>query len=153
MQAQSRRGSHSAQPVVSEELESRTLLSVTLSGGFLVSTGTDADDVITISLDADDPNLVVVMDNDVPTFLDKRQLALDVHGIIVDGLDGNDDIEIDESNGKIQLGSVIDGGAGDDTLVGGSGNDFLSGGDGNDSLSGGAGTDFFFGGLDDDEIF
>src|SRR5881394_3137900 len=120
MQARSRRGSPSAVPVVSEELESRMLLSVTLDQGELIVQGTDADDVIIIKLDADDPNLIEIdVNEDPPTFLDKRQLALDVHGMAVIGLDGNDDIEFDESNGRIPLAARILGGAGDDTIVGG----------------------------------
>src|SRR5437764_10261680 len=101
MQAQSRRGSGSSVPVVSEELEGRMLLSVTILDGELQITGTGADDVITIKLDADDSNLIEIdVNDDPPTFLDKRQLALDVHGVLVQGLDGNDDIEVDESNGR-----------------------------------------------------
>src|SRR3954468_14692345 len=101
MQAQSRGGPSSAGSSFIEQLESRTLLSVTIDDGVLTITGTDADDVITISLDASDPNLMVVTDNDVSTFFEKSQLALDVHGILIQGLDGNDDIEVDESNGRI----------------------------------------------------
>src|SRR5436190_11870114 len=131
MQAQSRRGRSSSAPFLfTEELESRTLLSWTMQDGVLLITGTDADDVITISLDASDSNLLVVTDNDVPSFFNKHDLAFDVHAIVMQGLDGNDDLEVDESNGRINFAVQATGDAGDDTIVGGSGNDFLAGKDG-----------------------
>src|SRR4051812_45632512 len=153
MQAQSRGGGSSSSLLFAEQLEARTLLSVTIANGEMQIFGTDADDVIVIRLDADDPNLLVIEDNDVSTFYEKRQLSLDVFAFFIEGFDGNDLLQIDESNGKIRIGVQIQGDAGDDTIIGGSGNDFIVGSDGNDSLIGGGGTDFFFGGLDDDEIF
>src|SRR5437868_12434330 len=120
MQAQSRRGSSSARPLFTEQLESRTLLAVTVANGELQITGTAGDDVISIKLDASDGNLIEVdVNDDPPVFLDKIQLSLTVHGIRVDGLDGNDDMEVDESNGRIRLAMTFDGGAGDDTIVAG----------------------------------
>src|SRR5215216_6577732 len=113
MQAQSRRRSCSAQSAVTEQLESRRLFSVTVDNGFLIILGTDADDIITISLDADDSNLLVITDNDIPTFLDKRQLSFAVRASIVQGLDGNDELRIDESFGRISFGFALYGDAGD----------------------------------------
>jgi len=146
MQAQSRKRSCSP-PALFEALESRTLLTVTITNGELQVIGTDADDIIRVKLDSSDPNLIEVdVNDDPPTFLDKRQLALTVHGIRVIGLDGNDDMQVDESDGLLRLGITFDGGAGDDTIVGGSGNDLIDGGDGNDSITGGRGNDVIFGG-------
>ncbi|MEK7779551.1 MAG: calcium-binding protein [Pseudomonadota bacterium] len=45
------------------------------------------------------------------------------------------------------LKSILNGGAGNDTLTGGAGSDFLNGGAGNDLLSGGAGNDSLNGGI------
>src|SRR5687768_17123109 len=104
MQAQSRGGYSSPRPMFTEQLESRTMLSVTITDGQMEVTGTDADDIIIIQLDADDSNLLVILDNDVPTFFDKRSLGLDVFAFFVDGLDGNDELRVDESNGRINLG-------------------------------------------------
>ena len=67
MQAQSRKGANGSLPVVSEQLENRTLLAVTIDNGVLFITGTDADDVIIVKLDADDPNLMEIdFNNDPP---------------------------------------------------------------------------------------
>src|ERR1051325_6895003 len=122
MQAPSRRGSCPAFPLFSEELESRTMLSVTIQDQQLVITGTDADDVIILKRDADDSNtLEIDVNDDPPTFMNLRELAFEVHSVFVQGLDGNDDIEVDESNGRIRLGLAVDAGPGDDTVVGGSG--------------------------------
>jgi Ca2+-binding RTX toxin-like protein len=78
------------------------------------------------------------------------------------GLDGDDTIALDETNGALPAADLF-GGNGNDTLIGGSGNDqlfgqggadtlfgkggndFLFGGDGNDMLTGGAGNDQVFG--------
>jgi Ca2+-binding RTX toxin-like protein len=85
------------------------------------------------------------------------------------GLDGNDTIALDETNGalpaadlfggdgndKLTGGSGNDqlfGQAGDDTLFGLGGNDLLFGGDGNDTLTGGAGNDQVFGQAGDDTM-
>lgn len=63
----------------------------------------------------------------------------------VDGLDGNDVIEI---TGGQEF--TIDGGGDDDEITGGDGDDVIFGGSGNDVLKGGAGVDQLFGGADDD---
>jgi Ca2+-binding RTX toxin-like protein len=50
------------------------------------------------------------------------------------------------------LGAVIDGGAGDDSILGGAGNDVIDGGAGNDVIDGGAGDDYIDGGSGADTI-
>jgi Ca2+-binding RTX toxin-like protein len=81
--------------------------------------------------------------------------------ITVFGLDGNDSISLDESNGALPQ-ALLFGGSGDDTLTGGSGadqlfgqsgNDTLFGKGGNDSLFGGDGNDILTGGSGDDQVF
>ena len=61
------------------------------------------------------------------------------------GLDGNDTIALDETNGALPNANLF-GGAGNDTLTGGSGNDLLFGQAGADTLNGEAGNDLLFGG-------
>jgi len=55
--------------------------------------------------------------------------------VIVEGLDGNDDITTGSGN------DIISGGAGEDSLKGGAGDDTIEGGADNDTLSGGSGND------------
>ena len=52
--------------------------------------------------------------------------------IQVFGLDGNDNLSLNETNGALPKAN-IDGGNGNDTITGGSGNDVLTGGAGNDT--------------------
>lgn len=70
------------------------------------------------------------------------------------------DFSLDGTGGDDMLGStttcgngLLDGLAGDDTLIGGSGNDVLLGGSGNDSLDGGDGGDTLSGDLGNDTLF
>jgi len=65
------------------------------------------------------------------------------------GLNGNDQISLDETNGTLPA-AILYGGAGDDTLTGGSGNDSLFGDGGNDTLLGKRGADSLFGGAGND---
>ncbi|TQF36867.1 calcium-binding protein [Bradyrhizobium sp. UNPF46] len=67
------------------------------------------------------------------------------------GLDGNDVITIDESNGAMPAANLF-GGAGNDTLTGGSGGDMLFGQSGNDTLFGKGGNDLLFGGSGNDVL-
>lgn len=55
----------------------------------------------------------------------------------VEGSDGSDVI-------SLSAASVVDAGAGDDSVTGSSGDDILRGGSGNDTLSGGAGSDTYY---------
>lgn len=71
--------------------------------------------------------------------------------IQVFGLDGNDLIQIDETNGAMPRAHLA-GGAGNDTLVGGSANNKLFGQAGNDTLLGMGGLDLLFGGNGDDVL-
>jgi Ca2+-binding RTX toxin-like protein len=68
-----------------------------------------------------------------------------VSAILVLGL-GGDDV-INASTATVPV--VLDGGAGNDTLLGGSGNDLLIAGPGNNNLQGGAGNDDLIGGGSD----
>jgi len=73
--------------------------------------------------------------------------AASVRGIVFNGRGGND-----QFSNLTNLPSVVDGGAGNDTLSGGGGTDILRGGLGNDTLRGNDGRDGIDGGVGDDTI-
>lgn len=74
--------------------------------------------------------------SDTATYSDIEELHLGSGGDIFDGTADTD-------------GAIVEGAAGDDTLIGGSGGDQLSGGAGADSITGGAGDDTIDLGLND----
>jgi Ca2+-binding RTX toxin-like protein len=103
-------------------------LNATISGISGVVTGTEGDDVIVGSSDAD----------------------------TIHGLGGNDVICGGIGNDVIFGGNgtdTIEGNAGSDTLAGGNGSDTLDGGPGDDELQGGNGPDTLDGGADNDLLF
>src|SRR5213078_1254620 len=69
--------------------------------------------------------------------------------IIVNGLAGNDDIQV---AGGVTVSCWLDGGDGNDRLKGGSGNNVLLGGAGDDLLVGGNDRDILIGGTGADRI-
>ena len=75
----------------------------------------------------------------------------DTTRIQVFGLDGDDTIALDETNGPLPAADLF-GGNGNDTLIGGSGNDQLFGQAGNDTLLGKGGNDMLFGGDGNDVL-
>jgi hypothetical protein len=133
-----------------EILESRQLLSASVSNGILTITGSDhAERINVVQRGA----AVIVHEGTSVTRFAKKQ---HVSSIVINALGGNDRIKvtsklnatIDGGDGKDQ----ITGGAGSDVLLGGNGNDRILGQAGNDSVSGGAGRDVLFGGAGDDVI-
>jgi Ca2+-binding RTX toxin-like protein len=67
------------------------------------------------------------------------------------GLEGNDTLNLDESNGALPRASIY-GGTGNDAITGGSGADTLFGEAGDDQLFGRGGTDLLFGGSGNDTL-
>src|SRR3984957_14805777 len=67
------------------------------------------------------------------------------------GLDGDDTIALNETNGALPAADLF-GGPGNDTLTSGSGNDLLFGQAGNDILNGKGGADLLFGGDGNDVL-
>ena len=67
------------------------------------------------------------------------------------GLDGNDNLSLNESNGALPKAFIF-GGNGNDVLTGGSGADMLFGQSGNDVLLGKGSNDLLFGGGDNDVL-
>ena len=107
--------------------------------------GTSGDDTITITLAGKRRDLVVTI-NGVPQVPVARQ---GVRRIVAYGLEGNDRIEI---LAPVTHSTLLDGGAGHDTLIGGRNVDALVGGDGNDSLTGNRSNDVLIGGAGADAL-
>jgi Ca2+-binding RTX toxin-like protein len=152
-----------------EHLESRTLLSATLSAkGTLVADGTGANDTIVISRDAKRPTKILVTINGTgvkfPSGSVKRIEITGQGG--ADRLTLNDGLGIISARGATLLGgdgndtltgglaaATFDGNNGDDSILGSSKADVITGGGGNDTLVGGKGDDQVFGGSGVDHIF
>jgi uncharacterized delta-60 repeat protein len=110
--------------------------------GPLVVEGTSGKDIISVDRSPDGLGLNVTV-NGVTT----RRPLEGVTGITLTGLGGHDYLKVASG---IALPAMLDGGAGNDTLVGGAGNDTLLGGDGDDVLDGRGGADLFRGGAGTD---
>src|SRR4051812_42534333 len=100
-----------------ESLESRTLLSATLSAkGTLVADGTAGNDIIVISRDPRRTTKILVKINGVGV----KFPSASVKRIQMTGQGGADRLTIDDSLGIISArGATLLGGDGNDTLVGG----------------------------------
>lgn len=120
----------------------------------LLINGTNGNDTIKIGESAGKLN-VNYNGRIIPaTWRDANNVPL-VEQISVSGLNGNDDIEFLSGAGGIDVSAlsarstdfvgVIDGGAGNDTLIGTNGRDRLDGGRGSDVVQGMAGDDRLFG--------
>jgi uncharacterized protein (TIGR03118 family) len=115
-----------------------------------VTGGRDRDD-IDIHLGSHNKIIVEASDQQIGSFD-----ASAVKTIHVQGFAGNDSIEVSSA---IKIKTILDGGAGNDSIfggggpdvvLGGPGNDFLHAGNGRDLLIGGDGKDFLFGNGNDD---
>jgi Ca2+-binding RTX toxin-like protein len=120
----------------------------TLQNGLLTVDGTNADDKITLRLQAATVQ-VDFGDDGTPDF---SFSSADVNAIDVNAGNGDDTVRVDETNGAFTIPTTIDGGNGNDNLAGGSGDDTLVGGNGDDILNGGVGTDTLQGGNGNDTI-
>ncbi|MDT7513499.1 beta strand repeat-containing protein [Rhodoferax mekongensis] len=81
-------------------------------------------------------NTAMFSNESAPTIADTR-----IQDLVYDGT---------TSTWQLRTGSILDGGAGNDTLTGGTGRDYLMGGDGNDTLNGGDAADTLEGGAGND---
>ena len=115
-----------------EQLESRRLMSVSLSGGVLTLTGDNA--AQTMRVDVSGTNLVA---NDGLGTVHTAAISA-VNSIVVNALGGNDKVLISSA---VTKPTALDGGAGNDTVQGGNGRDNILGGAGDDTLRGQAGND------------
>jgi Ca2+-binding RTX toxin-like protein len=132
-------------------LETRDVPSAAaLVGDALVVKGTDSGEGISVQMN--DPrfgspaNLIVVYSDGavIGKFAANRVNRIEIHAG-----GGNDKVVISD---QIKLPTILDGGAGDDTLVAGSGSTVLVGGDGNDTLTGGPSRDVLIGGAGTDTL-
>jgi Ca2+-binding RTX toxin-like protein len=116
--------------------------------GVLAVAGDALDNTITVSRDAAGKLLVnggaVAIGGGTPTVANTALIQ-------IAGLDGNDQLSLDEANGALPRAHIF-GGRGNDVLTGGSGGDFIFGDRGNDTLLGKGGVDFLFGGADHDVL-
>jgi hypothetical protein len=129
-----------------EPLEQRSLMSASFSPlGTLTVTGTNGNDVITVSTVASGPFILTqVYENNVRTF----NSPLLVSRVVVNALDGHDKVTINAA-----LPAQLNGGKGNDSLTGGSRNDRLNGDAGDDVLSGSGGDDYLWGGAGSDRMY
>ncbi|HEV8606723.1 MAG TPA: LEPR-XLL domain-containing protein [Tepidisphaeraceae bacterium] len=131
-----------------ESLESRLLLSASVSNGTLTVTGTDRADQINIT---QNKQTILVREGSSVTRFSKRD---HINSLVVNALGGNDRIKITSRlNATVDAGDgndLIISGSGDDLLLGGNGKDRILGNAGHDSITGGAGRDALFGGAGDD---
>lgn len=132
-----------------ESLDPRLVLAAvpgtgTLTDGVLEVCGTDADDVIIVSVGPDGGIFVGGDFTDSPqTFA-----ASDVTSIRITGGDGNDTIV----STSLPVSATMEGEAGDDTIFGSAFADTINGGDGADRILAGAGDDNVSGGAGDDIV-
>src|SRR5262249_20052579 len=105
-------------------------ITASFSGGVLTVTGNAQDNTIVVSRNTAGTILVnggaVIVQGGTATVANTTLIQ-------VSGLDGNDSLSLDETNGALPKAN-IDGGNGNDTIAGGSGNDTLTGGAGDDTF-------------------
>ena len=133
-----------------ESLEQRTYRSVTALDlfGTLTVTGDAQNNAIVVSRDAAGKLLV---NGGAVKVIGTTPTVANTSTILLFGLDGNDTLTLDETNGALPAAQLF-GGNGNDILTGGSGNDLLFGQAGNDILLGKGGNDFLFGGAGNDTL-
>lgn len=110
---------------------------VLMGDGTLAVAGTSKSDAIQIRRKKGD--VLVEFNGKISRFA-----ASAVHGVLVQGNDGSDRIEL-VGTARSLAAAYFDGGAGNDTLVGGDQADTFVGGSGNDSLVGASGDDYLYG--------
>lgn len=176
-----------------ENLESRCLLSGTLNSALsdlpmptsaapvvtsagevstLTVTGTDGNDAINVSLNADGDLVVteIVFEpadstattatsgrhrhgpRQTPVAYRQTTITDDVDKVVINAGAGDDNVLIGRYRGSFTTPVTINGGEGDDHLSGGAGADTINGDAGDDWISGAAGNDTLNGGADDDFI-
>ena len=132
---------NSGQEPMMQTLEQRRMLSVAVVDGTLCVRGTDHADHISVSVDHGQVNVTMNGNSHHFSLSDVMKLKIQARG-------GNDVVSLDRS---VRLQSMMDGGAGNDSMMGGFGKDVMVGGAGDDVLVGrGAGDDIEGDGGDDD---
>jgi Ca2+-binding RTX toxin-like protein len=116
--------------------------------GVLTITGDAHDNTIAVSRDAAGS---IFANNGAVKIMGGKATVADTTLIQIFGLDGNDNLSLNETNGALPKANIF-GGTGNDTITGGSGNDQLFGQAGNDTLLGKGGIDLLFGGDGNDVL-
>ena len=133
----------SCQGAMMQTLEQRRMLSVAVVDGVLAVRGTNHADHINVSVDHGQVN--VTMNGHV------RHFSLsDVLKLKIQAGSGNDVVGVDRS---VRLNTMIDGGAGNDSMMGGFGHDDMVGGAGDDVLIGSGAADSMEGDGGNDDLF
>ncbi len=145
-----------------ETLESRQLLTATLTGTLITVTGTTGNDFISVRYDKT-AKIYTVTENLSPAVdaSGKKIKAIKtvfdagkVTALVVNAGDGDDKVStMGSKKNPMTLSVTLNGQAGNDKLDGGGGNDVLVGGLGNDRLDGGAGDDNLDGGEGNDRLY
>jgi Ca2+-binding RTX toxin-like protein len=117
-------------------------------GGQLTVLGDAANNIIAISRDTAGN---IQVNGGAVRVLGGSPTTTNTKHIKIFGLNGDDALSLDETNGVLPQANLF-GGAGNDTLTGGSAADFLFGDVGNDQLFGKGGGDFLFGGAGNDVL-
>jgi Ca2+-binding RTX toxin-like protein len=153
-----------------ETLETRRLLSASLSNGVLTLTGTEAADNFYLNAapggklgvyESGKPNVFFTLTSvkKIVAKLGGGDDALFITAVVgtqpssIDAGAGNDNITAGDGNDTITTGDgndIVNAGGGNDSVDTGAGNDQLAGGNGNDTLTAGAGVDLLSGGAGDD---
>jgi hypothetical protein len=132
-----------------ETLETRQMLSVSVVRDTLVVNGTGGNDVISISVDAVTKGMLRVNVNGLLNAVETSG----IRRVNISGLEGNDQILVDQSRGVIRIPVNVAGGSGNDSITGGSGEDLLQGGRGNDLVRGSDGHDVLEGHAGNDTLY
>jgi Ca2+-binding RTX toxin-like protein len=164
-------------PVTAETLENRRLFAgIAFSHHVLVLAGSHiAPDTITYGLTADGSAVEATVsypgNGSTKVFTKTVPLSDDIKLISVIGGNGDDLVTVDQTYGSFSIKSVINvgagddtvhageepdrinGGAGDDLLDAGGGNNTVYGGTGNDTLMAGSGNDYLNGGVGHDVVY
>jgi Ca2+-binding RTX toxin-like protein len=117
-------------------------------GGQLTVVGDAANNIIAVSRDTAGN---IQVNGGAVRVLGGAPTTTNTKHIKIFGLNGDDTLSLDETNGVLPPANIF-GGAGNDTLIGGSAADFLFGDVGNDQLFGKGGADFLFGGAGNDVL-
>ena len=126
-----------------EALDERVMLSVTAkftqADGQLQVIGDAQDNAIVVSRDVGG---TILVDGGAVPIAGGPATVANTSVIVILGQGGDDNLSLDETNGKLP-GASLFGGDGNDVLIGGSSDDFADGGAGNDTILLGAGDDTF----------
>lgn len=126
-----------------ERLETRNLLSSSLTGNILNITGTDSANTIGVSLITLGKPGILFLKVTESGLADKSYPQSLVNKIVIKAKGGNDKLSIGPD---VKTNCELQGGSGNDTIRGGGGTDALLGQEGDDNLEGGIKNDYLDGG-------